>query len=140
MPRASASRELLAPLEDVWRFISEPYHFADWWPGIAGVHPDRRGFAEGARWEVHEVERPTLFRQAAARGLLLVRVVRPPNVFAWTLTGRKIDAELLLEPARSRHTLAKLDVRAPWLYGVSRRLPVQALTRLHDLCQTGAEL
>src|ERR687895_777616 len=120
MPRASASRELLASREDVWRFVSEPHHFADWWPGIAGVHPDRRGFAEGARWQVHEAQRPTLFRQAAATGMLLVRVVQPPQVFAWTLTGRKIEAELRLEELPSDRTTATLDVQEPWLYGLSR--------------------
>ena len=46
-----ASRELLAARDDVWSFIAEPHHFSDWWPGIGGVQPDRRGLAEGARWE-----------------------------------------------------------------------------------------
>jgi hypothetical protein len=104
------------------------------------VHPDRRGFAEGARWQVNEVQRPTLFRRAAATGMLLVRVVRAPEVFAWTLTGRKIDAKLRLDELPTNRTSATLDVEAPWLYGVSRALPAKALTRLHDLCQTGAEV
>ena len=30
------------------RFLAEPHHLADWWPGIVGVEPDRRGFATGA--------------------------------------------------------------------------------------------
>ena len=49
---ASATRELLASREDVWRFLAEPYHLSDWWPGIVGVEPDRRGFEVGARWRV----------------------------------------------------------------------------------------
>ena len=138
MARASAKRELLASRTDVWSFVSEPHHFADWWPGIAGVHPDRRGFAAGARWHVNDAERPSLFRRAASSQLLLVRAVKKPELFAWTLTGRKIDAELRLEAVSDTRTLAQLDVDAPWLYGVSRGLPAQALTRLYDLCQTGA--
>ena len=43
MGKFAASRDLLAPREDVWGFIAEPYHLADWWPGISGVQPDRRG-------------------------------------------------------------------------------------------------
>lgn len=140
MARVSAQRELLASRTDVWAFVCEPHHFADWWPGIAGVHPDRRGFAAGARWQVHDIERPSLFRRAASSQMLLVRAVKKPELFAWTLTGRKIDAELRLEAVAAARTLAELDVDAPWLYGVSRTLPTQALTRLHDLCQTGAEL
>jgi Polyketide cyclase / dehydrase and lipid transport len=140
MPRASASRELLAPREDVWTFVAEPHHFPDWWPGVAGVRPDRRGLAEGARWQVQGTDRPTLFRRATSSGMLLVRGVRAPERFAWTLTGDHIDAELRLEEQERELTVATLDVDAPWLYGISRALPRRALTRLHSLCQTAVEL
>ncbi|MFL5917981.1 MAG: SRPBCC family protein [Gaiellaceae bacterium] len=140
MPRASASRELLASREDVWSFIAEPRHFADWWPGIAAVEPDRRGVAEGARWQVRTDDRPTLLRRATSSGMLLVRAVRAPELFAWTLTGDHVDAELTLQASASDRTLAALEIEAPWLYGFSRSLPRRALTRLHALCQTAAEL
>ncbi len=140
MPRASASRELLAPREDVWKFIAEPHHFPDWWPGIAGVSPDRRGLAEGARWAVRGADRPTLFRRATSSGMLLVRAVRPPELFAWTLTGDHIDGELRLAEHEANRTIAELELEAPWLYGFSRTLPRRALTRLYALCQTAAEL
>jgi uncharacterized protein YndB with AHSA1/START domain len=140
MPHVSASRLLLAPREDVWAFIAEPHHFPDWWPGIAGVQPDRLGVAEGARWEVRGHDRPTLFRRATSSGKLLVRGVQSPERFAWTLTGDHIDAELRLEAKGPDRTVATLLVEAPWLYGFSRALPRRALTRLHALCQTAAEL
>jgi uncharacterized protein YndB with AHSA1/START domain len=140
MPRASASRELLASREDVWAFIAEPYHFSDWWPGIAGVTPDRRGLAPGARWQLHGVDRPTLLRRATSSGLLLVRAVETGRRVAWTLTGDHMDAELLLEQREPNRTVAVLEVEAPWLYGFSRALPRRALTRLHALCQTAADL
>jgi uncharacterized protein YndB with AHSA1/START domain len=140
MARVSASRELLAARDDVWSFVAEPHHFADWWPGVAAVRPDRRGVAEGARWEVQTADRPTLFRRAATSGMLLVRAVRAPELFAWTLTGDHIDAELRLEARGEDRTLALLELDAPWLFGVSRALPRRALTRLHALCQTAAEL
>jgi uncharacterized protein YndB with AHSA1/START domain len=140
MPRVSASRELLASRDDVWKFIAEPHHFADWWPGVAGVRTDRRGLAEGARWEVRTDNRPTLLRRATSSGMLLVRGVRAPELFAWTLTGDHIDAELRLEARGTDHTLAVLELDAPWLIGFSRSLPRRALTRLHALCQTAAEL
>jgi hypothetical protein len=140
MPRASATKELLASRDDLWSFIAEPHHFADWWPGIAGVRPDRRGLAEGARWEIFGVERPTLFRRATSSGMLLVRGVQPPERFAWTLTGDHIDAQLRLEESESNRTLALLEVEAPWLYGFSRALPRRALARLHALYQTAADI
>jgi uncharacterized protein YndB with AHSA1/START domain len=140
MPHASASRELLASREDVWSFIAEPHHFGDWWPGIAGVNPDRRGLAEGARWEIYGSDRPTLFRRSTSSGKLLVQAVWPLERFAWTLTGDHIEAELRLEAVDPERTIATLDVEAPWLVGFSRSLPGRALSRLHALCQTSAKL
>jgi uncharacterized protein YndB with AHSA1/START domain len=140
MPRASASRELLASRADVWAFIAEPHHFADWWPGVAGVQPDRRGLAEGARWDVHGADRPTLFRRATSSGKLLVTAVWPLERFAWTMTGDHIDGDLRLEEIDSDRTRATLEVEAPWLMGFSRSLPRNALARLHALCQTSAKL
>jgi hypothetical protein len=140
VPRASASRELLAARGDVWKFIAEPHHFPDWWPGIGGVQPDRRGFAEGARWGVSGADRPTLLRRATSSGILLVTAIEIPVRFAWILTGDHIDAELRLEERSPDRTLATLQLEAPWLYGFSRALPRRALTRLHALCQTAAEL
>jgi hypothetical protein len=139
MPRVTASRELLASRDDVWQFIAEPRHFADWWPGIATVQPDRRGLAEGARWQILTADRPTLLRRSSSSGMLLVRAVRAPELFGWTLTGDHIDAELRLEEKADR-TVAVLELDAPWLLGISRALPRRALTRLHALCQTAAEL
>jgi hypothetical protein len=104
------------------------------------VEPGRRGFVEGARWEIRTAGRPTLFRRATSSGMLLVRGVRAPELFAWTLTGDHIDAELRLEARTDERTLAVLDLEAPWLFGFSRALPRRALTRLHALCQTAAEL
>jgi uncharacterized protein YndB with AHSA1/START domain len=140
MPRASASRELLASRADVWAFIAEPHHFPDWWPGIAAVKPDRRGVAEGARWEVYGSDRPTLFRRSTSSGKLLVLKVWPLERFAWALTGDHIEAELQLAETDTERTLATLEIEAPWMMGFSRTLPRRALARLHALCQTSAKL
>ena len=140
MPRVVAARELLASREDVRSFIAEPRHFADWWPGVSAIEPDRRGLAEGARWQVRTADRPTLFRRPTSSGMLLVRAVRAPELFAWTLTGDHIDAELRLEARGADRTVATLELEAPWLFGFSRALPRRALTRLHALCQTAADL
>ena len=72
--------------------------------------------------------------------MLLVRAVRAPELFAWTMTGDHIDAELRLDANREDRTVAVLELDAPWLIGVSRALPRRALTRLHTLCQTAAGL
>jgi polyketide cyclase/dehydrase/lipid transport protein len=140
MPRVSASRELLASRDDVWAFVAEPRHFSDWWPGIAAVQPDRRGLAEGARWQIITEDRPTLMRRSTSSGMLLVRAVRAPELFGWTLTGDHIDGELRLEEGAENRTVAVIELEAPWMFGFSRALPRRALTRLHALCQTAAEL
>jgi uncharacterized protein YndB with AHSA1/START domain len=140
MPRAAATRELLASREDVWEFLAEPRHFADWWPRIAAVEPDRRGLAPGARWVVHASEAPTLFRRSGFSGTLVVRDVLPLELFSWTLTGDNLEAELHLRATEADRTQATLVVSAPWLASLPRSLPRRALNRLHELCQTAARM
>src|SRR5437868_7533710 len=96
MPRVEAERDLLAAREDVWAFVSEPYHLSDWWPGISGVEPDRRGFATGARWRVQAGVRPGLFRGTSKPGMLVVEAVEPGTRFAFFLAGERVRAELQL--------------------------------------------
>jgi len=142
MPTYAATRELLAPREDVWAFLAEPNHLSDWWPGIRGVQPDRRGLAPAARWQIQGVGRPTFVagRKPDVAGTLVFIDVRPQEFVAWQFVNGRIDVELrLTEPAANR-TRAELTVRAPLFSGVRRSLPHQALTRLHALCQTGAQV
>jgi hypothetical protein len=137
---SSASQELLASPEEAWRFVSEPFHFPDWWPGVAAVEPDRRGFAEGARWQLRGSE-PTLFRRAHGTALLVVRRIEEPALFAFHVVQDRLDAELALAGSGPERTLASLTVRAPfWVLGLQRTLPREALGRLHALCQTAATL
>lgn len=135
-----SAQELLAPPEDVWGFVSEPYHFGDWWPGVAAVEPDRRGFAEGARWQLRGAE-PTLFRRAHGTAVLVVRRIVPQAAFAFHVVEDRLDAELTLAPAGPGRTQARLELSAPlWVLGLQRSLAGDALGRLYDLCQTAATL
>ena len=140
MPRVAAERELLASRRDVWGFVAEPHHFPDWWPGIAAVRPDRRGFAEGARWQVVGSDRPTFFRQASSSGILQVRAIEPYERFVCYLTGDHIELDLRLQAIADDRTRAVLSVEGTFMWGMSRALPRRALSRLHALCQTGAKL
>ena len=140
MPTYRASRELLAPRKDVWAFLAEPNRLPDWWPGLRGVHPDRRGLAPGARWQTHGEGRPNPFvgPKTDVSGTLVFLDVRPPELATWQFVNAKIDVELRLSEAAPDRTLAELTVDVPVFSGL-RRLPVKALTRLHALCQTGAQ-
>jgi uncharacterized protein YndB with AHSA1/START domain len=137
--RAQAERELLAPLEDVWAFLAEPYNLSDWWPGLAAVRPDRRGFARGARWEIVRNRDATLLRRPSSTGPLVVTAVEPGQRFAFQLSEERIAADLALEARGRDRTVATLSVEGPFLVGTRRALPRQALRRLYDLCQTAAE-
>jgi uncharacterized protein YndB with AHSA1/START domain len=140
LPTREATAELLASPEDVWVFLAEPHHLSDWWPGIGGVRPDRRGLAPGARWEVYGGSQPTLLRRARERDVLLVDEVEPPSRLRFRLNGRRLGVDLRLDPSGPGRTAAHLRVTAPWMVSLGRSFPEHALTRLHDLVQTGARI
>jgi uncharacterized protein YndB with AHSA1/START domain len=140
MPSYSSSRQLLAPRDDVWRFLAEPHHLSDWWPGVAGVEPDRRGLAPGARWKLHGGIRPSLIRRPDMTGTLVVIEVERLQRVAWHMTSERIDVELTLAASGEERTNVELTVSGPFLVGLRRSLPRNALNRLYALCQTAAEL
>ncbi len=139
MPRYAASRTLLAPLADVWAFLAEPYNLADWWPGIAGVQPDRRGLAPGARWQVIGPNQPSYLRKPQMNGTLLVLEVAPLERIAFQLPSDRVDAELELRATDAQRTAVTLTLDVPWFAGFRRAFPHRALNRLHALVQTAAE-
>jgi uncharacterized protein YndB with AHSA1/START domain len=139
LPTSRATGVLLAPPADVWRFLSEPRHFTDWWPRIGSVEPDRRGVADGARWRVRS-SRATLLRRAQAEDTLLVTAVVPEARLAFELVQAKVKAELSLAPAGPGRTRAELTVSLPLRAGFPREVAKDALARLHALCQTAASL
>jgi uncharacterized protein YndB with AHSA1/START domain len=140
MPIYSARRELLASRDDVWAFLSEPMRLPDWWPGLRGVHPDRRGFAPGARWQTQGEGKtnPLVGPKMDVTGTIVFLEVRPPELASWQFVNANIDVELRLSASARDRTLAELTIDAPVLSG-QRRLPAKALSRLYSLCQTGAE-
>jgi uncharacterized protein YndB with AHSA1/START domain len=141
--RAEASHEVLASRADVWRFLAEPYHFADWWPTVAAVRPDARGFREGARWEVTGPASPTLFRRGGATGLAIVKTIEMHERVVWSLTADRLDVEVRLaavEPDRAVVTVAVEGAWRPEALGRPRALPRVAAYRLYELVQTAASL
>jgi uncharacterized protein YndB with AHSA1/START domain len=151
MPRYVAERTLLAPLEDVWAFLAEPYNFADGWPGIRGVQPDRRGLAPGARWTIvgptdnttgeplRPLFGPGMFKRPSAAGALLVTDVVRGSRIAFQLVAERISAEIDLSPVDATHTNVTVTVEAAWP-AVRRTYARDALKNLYDLLQTGAEI
>ena len=143
---ASASRELLASRGDVWRFLAEPYHLADWWPGLRGVEPDRRGFSPGARWQVTTADQTSVlglprrhdFGRTVA-GTLVITAIVPFERWSWQLIRRgrvrtgTLTVEIALREAAAGRT--QVTIEAP-----GRSLAKVALGRLYDLVQTSAAL
>ena len=139
---SQATRELDAPVRDVWAFLAEPFHLPDWWFGYSGVQPDRRGLASGARWQVRRSSRPGLLRKPGGEGLIVLRTVDPPYTLAWHDVQQKLDMTITLESAGAG-TLATVHVTGPWwrlLPEGARSLPKRSLERLANLVQTSASL
>jgi len=135
-----ASRELLATRPEAWAFLAEPYHLADWYPGISGVTPDRRGSAAGARWEIVASNEPTLLRKPRASGTLVVTASDPPRLFAFQLVAEKLKVAVELEAIAEDRSLATVTVEGPWLIAYRRSLARRTVNRLYSLCQTAASL
>jgi uncharacterized protein YndB with AHSA1/START domain len=146
MPRYVAERTLLAPVEDVWAFLAEPYHLPDWWPGLSGVQPDRRGVAPGARWQIlgasslseeslRPIFGPGMFKRPGSAGTLLILDVVRGRRLAFQLVNENITAEIELSQVDSEHTSVSLTVDASW-GSVRRSYAKDALRRLYDLVQT----
>ena len=141
--RVEAQNELIATRGDVWKLLGEPRHLADWWPDYETIRPDRRGLAEGARWQVVRGSAPGLLRRPGGEGMLVITKVEPELRLAWHDLQQGFEAAIRLEPAREGNTRATLVVEAPaWriLAEGLRSTPRQALARLHALCQTAASL
>jgi len=128
----SAALELLAPRADVWAFLAEPYHLSDWWPGITGVEPDRRGFAPGARWKVIATRRNVFVGARPVETTLLIREIDPYERWTWRLLAQRLDVEIRLRSVAEDRTLVTV--------AVSKGSPARPLKRLYDLVQTASTL
>ena len=129
----TARRELLAPRADVWAFFAEPNHLTDWWPGILGVVPDRRGFAPGARWTVRVRTHNVFTGRGVRESTLLIRDIDLYERWTWHVLAGKLDVELRLQ-GRGDRTLVTCTTSG------RSRLPERALQGLYDLLQTAASL
>lgn len=137
-----ASRVLLAPREDVWALVGEPYNLPDWWPAYSGVEPDRRGLAENARWTVVRSRVPGLLRRPRGRGIIVIRRVERGAELAWLDVSQHLEAGLRLED-EGRQTRVTAFVAGPlWrlLAEGALGVPRVAVARLYELCQTAASL
>jgi uncharacterized protein YndB with AHSA1/START domain len=137
-----ATRHLVAPREDVWALLVEPYHLSDWWPGYTAIRPDRRGVAVGARWTVVRSATAGLLRRPGGEGMIVIESVEPTLSVAWRDVQQGFRAEIVLASVEGG-TDATLAVEASWWRLVVeglRGMPERALRRLHELCQTADSL
>jgi hypothetical protein len=99
------------------------------------VEPDRRGFAPGARWKVLINTSNVFVGRRQRETLLLVRDVEPFERWSWHLVATRLDVEIRLRYVAEARTLVLINTNAR-RRGVERT----AVTRLYELCQTGASL
>jgi uncharacterized protein YndB with AHSA1/START domain len=126
----SATLELLASRADVWAFLAEPYHLPDWWPGITGVEPDRRGFAPGARWKALATKRNVLAGARPVETMLVIGEIDEYERWTWHLLQPTTDVEIRLRSVAEDRTAVTVST--------SRGSAATAVKRLYDLVQTAA--
>ena len=155
----TASRELLASLEDAWGFLAEPYHLSDWWPGIVSVHPDRRGFETGARWQITAIADPVRIGPLrfprggrpsgpSAQRTLVITAIEPMRLWSFELHRRVAEGrdrkiaprtvEVALRPLDGDLTEVAIHVETG--SRVERDLAQMAADQLYDLVQMAATL
>jgi uncharacterized protein YndB with AHSA1/START domain len=139
LPRYEARRVLPATVEDVWDVLVQPERLAEWWPGIETVDPGRRGLVPGGFWRVDGgTTKATFRRQPQLGGNLLVIEVVPRSRVVFQLLTDRVDVELQLEPTEDDQAAATLAVEVPWLSGVRRTYPSEALSSLAALVRPPA--
>jgi uncharacterized protein YndB with AHSA1/START domain len=136
--RTEATGVLAAARADVWSFLAEPYHLSDWWPGIAGVEPDRRGFAPGARWQVRGTRwtNPITGRRPMQQ-LVVLDAIDPFERWRFQLVADRLTVEVRLRATAPARTEVTVAVEGPFLLGGRRPLARKAVERLRALVQTG---
>jgi len=152
---ASATRELLAAPAEVWAFLAEPHHLADWWPGVVAVEPDRRGFASGARWRVVRRGPRGLLGGSAGSFLgparsetLVIGELSPGSRWAWSLhregrgsrLGGPVAVAVELSASQPGRTRVRVEVASRGFVSSDRLTARTAADRLYELVQTAAEL
>jgi uncharacterized protein YndB with AHSA1/START domain len=130
LPR-SATELVPAPRAEVWAILAEPLHLADWWPGIALVEPDRRGFAPGARWRARAARRNPFFSRHAVDTTILVRDVENYERWSWHLVSEKLTVEVRLRASGDHET----EVTVTTSRGAAS-VPQDAVGRLRELVRT----
>jgi uncharacterized protein YndB with AHSA1/START domain len=150
---ATATRELLAPRNDVWAFVSTPGRLADWWPGVFAAQ------AQGGHWTIEGDERAGLTRVASPgddeREEGVEVALNPPGSLELRFARSGYRARLALEAIGAQRTTATLTIeledthetlaeRLEEVVGLAVTGPSHAFAesivdRLYELCQTGAE-
>jgi uncharacterized protein YndB with AHSA1/START domain len=150
---AVATRELLAPREDVWAFVSTAGRLPDWWPGIRGVQDD------GDTWTIEGDERPGLGSAAGGtaseyegRHETVTVEKQAPTLLRLSFEDTGYRLELVLEATASNRTTATVTIvndnaqnglleRVEEFAfsggGPTHVLAESLLEHLYDLCQTG---
>jgi uncharacterized protein YndB with AHSA1/START domain len=122
--KAKRSRLIGAPLRDVWRVVSDPYHLARWWPRVTrveGVQERKRG--TGTLWT--KVLETKAGRSVRADFRCLYS--KEPSAYAWeqeiedspfAKVLRSSEIRIALE-ARDGSTMVSLEAQQQ-LRGLSR--------------------
>jgi uncharacterized protein YndB with AHSA1/START domain len=142
MATTSRSREIAAPVEDVWRVVADPHHLPRWWPGVERVDdvskerftevvPTKRG--KPMRMDFRVIESVPGERRSWSQEVLGTPFERLLESWVTTITLTDQGAHTLVTIDEIQQLRGSFRLGLPLQQRPARRRVDGALTRLAEL-------
>ena len=142
MATTSRSREIDAPVEEVWKLVADPYHLPRWWPGVTRVQdvrqesftqvvPTKRG--KPMRLDFEVTESVPMERRSWSQSLPGTPFERLLEAWSTTITLERLGDRTLVSIVEIQQLRGSFRLGLPLQRRPSRRRVDQALAGLAEV-------